>query len=268
MYFSIDDASYWYEIHGKPKGPSLVMLHGFTGSTSTWNEFIANWKNELRIITIDLPGHGKTTTPSPKTMEQCCADLAAFVQYLQLKEFHLAGYSMGGRTALSFAITYPWYIQSLMLESASPGLDTKYERDQRMAKDEQLAQKIENEGMSAFVDFWENIPLFQTQKHLPLDIQASVRQERLAQSAHGLAQSLRYMGTGSQSSWWNEMEHFRKPVLLITGIYDEKFLAINRRMNNCLGTSHLDIIENAGHAVHVEQPNIFGERLASFIFSH
>lgn len=268
MYFSIKDASYWHEIHGESGNPPVVMLHGFTGNTSTWADFIANWKDELRIITIDLPGHGKTNTPFSRTMVECCEDLKALFQYLQLEKFHLLGYSMGGRTALSFAIAYPEYIQSLMLESASPGLDTKLERDQRMEKDEKLAQKIENEGVASFVDFWENIQLFQTQKALPKHVQAGIRQERLAQSARGLAQSLRHMGTGSQASWWNKIEQFSKPVLLIAGTYDEKFLAINKMMEKRLCTSNLEIIENAGHAIHVEQPKIFGKLVVRFIFNN
>ncbi|WP_373893143.1 2-succinyl-6-hydroxy-2,4-cyclohexadiene-1-carboxylate synthase [Virgibacillus sp. CBA3643] len=268
MYFSIKDASYWYEIHGEPGNPTVVMLHGFTGSTSTWADFIASWKNELRIITIDLPGHGHTKTPSPRTMEACCADLKALFQYLQLETFHLLGYSMGGRTVLSFALTYPELVQSLILESSSPGLETKQERDQRVEKDEQLAQRIENEGVTSFVDFWENIQLFQTQKNLPLEVQAGIRQERLAQSAPGLAQSLRHMGTGSQPSWWEAMKQFSKPVLLIAGTYDEKFLAINKKMEKRLGASHLEIIENAGHAIHVEQPKIFGKLVGEFIFQN
>ncbi|MDY0405269.1 hypothetical protein P5G51_007500 [Virgibacillus sp. 179-BFC.A HS] len=40
MRFSIEDATYWYEVYGKPSDPVIVMLHGFTGSTATWHAFI------------------------------------------------------------------------------------------------------------------------------------------------------------------------------------------------------------------------------------
>src|SRR5699024_8510835 len=103
LYFSIDDADYWYEIHGE-NGIPLVLLHGFTGSTKTWQFFIEQRPEELQLIVVDLPGHGQTNTKQLKSMEDCCSDLKKLFDHIGLKKFHLAGYSMGGRTALSFTI--------------------------------------------------------------------------------------------------------------------------------------------------------------------
>lgn len=265
MYYAINDAAYWYEIDGNSANPPVVMLHGFTGSTSTWSDFVSNWKSELRIITIDLPGHGQTQTPTPRTVEACCEELKGLFQFLQLEEIVLHGYSMGGRVALSFAMLYPAFIQSLILESASPGLAYKEDRNQRIKKDEILARKLETEGVQKFIHFWESIPMFQSQRKLPISIQEKVRKERLAQSADGLAQSLRYMGTGFQPSWWEQLKHFTKPSLLLTGEYDEKFISINKGMNDRMYASDLKVIEQAGHAIHVEQPEIFGKLVIEFI---
>src|SRR5690625_2337524 len=96
MYYTVKDATYWYEVYGE--GEPVVLLHGFTGSTATWSECISNWKEQFQIIVVDLPGHGKTKTQSPRTMEACCADLNQLFTSLQLDSVHLAGYSMGGRT--------------------------------------------------------------------------------------------------------------------------------------------------------------------------
>src|SRR5690625_7287500 len=117
MYYTVKDATYWYEVYGE--GEPVVLLHGFTGSTATWSECISNWKEQFQIIVVDLPGHGKTKTQSPRTMEACCADLNLLFTSFQLDSVHLVGYSMGGRTALSFAMLYPEWIASLTLESAS-----------------------------------------------------------------------------------------------------------------------------------------------------
>lgn len=247
MHFPVNESHYWYEIHGE--GIPVVMLHGFTGTADTWSNFIANWQQGLQIITIDLPGHGKTRTHSAKTMEECCYDLKQLFQFLKLDKFHLLGYSMGGRTALSFAVLFPEMIQTLILESASPGLAAKEERNERIEKDQSLAKKIENEGIQSFVDFWEDIPLFLSQKNLSKEAQQAIRSERLSQNEHGLAQSLRQMGTGSQPSWWNELDQFEKPVLLLAGEYDEKFIFINKLMENRLPVCDLRVCKKAGHAI-------------------
>ncbi|OZU88541.1 2-succinyl-6-hydroxy-2,4-cyclohexadiene-1-carboxylate synthase [Virgibacillus indicus] len=268
MYYTVNGARYWYEIHGK--GYPLIMLHGFTGSSATWSNFIKNWQEGLQIITVDLPGHGKTRTRYPKTMEECCEDLKDLFDYLGLDEFHLLGYSMGGRTALSFAMIYPKMISSLILESASPGLATEEERKKRTLKDEALAKKLEEEGIEAFVDFWENIPLFQSQKNLPKEVQQEIRHERLSQKVRGLAQSLRYMGTGSQPSWWDRLDQFEKPILLFAGEYDDKFISINKliegHLQGDLQDGGLIVCENSGHAIHVEQPEFFGRMVQTCVF--
>src|SRR5690625_7193382 len=93
--FSIGDATYYYEISGE--GPPIVLLHGFTGSHATWSAFVSKWKDDFQLITIDLPGHGKTIVKTPRTIESCCNDLKQLFDHLELKTFHLIGYSMGGR---------------------------------------------------------------------------------------------------------------------------------------------------------------------------
>lgn len=265
MYFTKGSTSYWYEIEGE--GEPVVLLHGFTGSSGTWSDFVREWKDEFQLLTIDLPGHGNSIHGQPVTMEACCADLVSLIEDLGFEKVHVIGYSMGGRTALSFAVYHPEKLLSLTLESASPGIKNEQERVDRSYRDEQLAKRIEQDGMEAFVDFWENIPLFQTQKNLPADTRQNIRHERLSHSADGLAMSLRYMGTGKQPSWWNRLEELEVPILLLAGAYDEKFIKMNKSMANLTPRADLTIIEKAGHAIHVEQPQIFGKIVSGFLKS-
>lgn len=263
LFYDIGDASYYYEIHGH--GTPVVLLHGFTGSSDTWSTFVEKHDEGFQLITIDLPGHGKTKTNTPRTMETCCQDLDQLLEHLQLTDVHLVGYSMGGRTALSFAMAFPNKIRSLILESASPGLRLEEERNQRMQNDDKLAKKIEKEGIRSFIDFWENIPLFHTQNNLAPSVQEKIRHERLNQNEVGLSQSLRFMGTGAQPSWWNQLESVKSPVLLIVGELDKKFVNINEDMQHLFHSADLKIVEEAGHAIHVEKPEIFDKLVSSFI---
>lgn len=256
MYFSTNDATYGYEINGE--GSPLVLLHGFTGSSQTWQPFITKWKQEWQVITIDLPGHGKTNAKH-KSMETCCRDIASLLQYLQLEPVHLLGYSMGGRTAIAFAISYPEWVNGIILESTSPGLEDSIERQKRKQADDELAKKIEQKGLAWFVSYWENIPLFSTQQKMPTNNQTRIRKERMRQSAVGLADSLRFMGTGTQRSYWNELASMDKPALLITGELDQKYCIIMEKMSRILPNAVHLMVPDAGHAIHVEKPNIFGK---------
>lgn len=266
MYLTMNDTAYWYEMNGD--GEPVVLLHGFTGTTGTWTNITGNIIYDFETLTIDLPGHGKTDADPPKTMEAFCRDLAGMLDYLGWEKIQLIGYSMGGRTALSFALIYPERVKSLTLESASPGLADKQERQNRQQQDESLAQRIERDGIEAFVDDWENIPLFQSQKQLPAAVRQTIRAERLSHSAAGLAQSLRFMGTGSQSSWWEKLQQLNMPVLLLTGELDRKFIKINQMMEKLIPEAEHVTVKDAGHAIHVEQPAIFGKIVIEFLHSN
>src|SRR5699024_7422968 len=184
---------------------------------------------------------------------------------LHLDSIHLVGYSMGGRTALSFAMLYPERIASLTLESASPGLTSRAERPERIENDEKLARRIEQDEIMKFVDYCEYIALFDTQKKLPAAVRQAIRDERTGQSTDGLTQSLRHMGTGKQPSWWGQLNAFKKPVLLLAGTEDEKFAEINKKMENQLQTSKFESVKNARHTINVKQPDNYSKLVSGFI---
>src|SRR3954468_10424855 len=172
MNYVMDGIGYHVDIVGD--GFPLVLLHGFTGDSTTWKPFFSQWSKEYKLIAIDIIGHGKTD--SPQNLERydiisVMRDIKQILAYLEIEKADFLGYSMGGRLALSFAIQYPSVIHKLVLESASPGLVTEQERENRRIQDHKLALFIRENGIKEFVEYWENIPLFSTQKNLSIHIQ-------------------------------------------------------------------------------------------------
>jgi 2-succinyl-6-hydroxy-2,4-cyclohexadiene-1-carboxylate synthase len=266
MNYTINDVSYEVDILGQ--GAPLLLLHGFTGSKETWQPFYDQWKARNQLISIDLIGHGETASPSDTakyTVESAAFDLSVLLNELQLEKVHLLGYSMGGRLALSFAAMFPEKVGKLILESASPGLKTEREQNARKQQDEALADQIVQHGIPWFVDRWENIPMFESQKQLPTHLQKTIREQRLKNSPLGLANSLRGMGTGVQPSWWEHLSTLSMPTLLIAGEKDEKFCGMAEEMLKRLPNAVYKRILGAGHAIHVEQREIFGKIVSGFI---
>lgn len=239
----------------------IVLLHGFTGSTQTWQKVAALLPTNIRCIAVDLMGHGKTAAPMTEThysMSFQIELLHELFHVLQLENFSLLGYSMGGRVALSYAVRYPSQLTHLIVESASPGLADEQQRSLRKQADESLAEKIVANGIEVFVNQWENIPLFASQKVLPAHVQQEVRQERMEQRATGLANSLRGMGTGVMPALWGfPLTTLTMPVTLITGELDEKFIQLNNEMQNQIAKANHMTIPAVGHAIHVENPTKF-----------
>ncbi len=236
---------------------SIVFLHGFTGSWRSWESVIKLLPIDINYISIDLMGHGSTevsSNPERYQMKEQILDLEEFFSEVQLARFSLVGYSMGGRIALAYALGHPQQVKNLVLESASPGLKSIEEQQLRRQADDHLADRIEQDGLESFLNFWENISLFESQKSLSNVKQQEIRSERLAQSAVGLANSLRGMGTGQQRSYWSKLGELEIPVYLVTGEYDSKFTEIADEMVKKLKDgSHLQV-SSVGHAIHVENP--------------
>ncbi|HET7628936.1 MAG TPA: 2-succinyl-6-hydroxy-2,4-cyclohexadiene-1-carboxylate synthase [Bacillales bacterium] len=248
-------------------GPPLAALHGFTGASAAWEPFLSDWSRRFRVIAPDLIGHGQSGAPRNAdrySMERFTDDFARLLDVLGEDRICLLGYSMGGRAALAFACRYPEKVHALLLESSSPGLKTTAERKERKAKDHALADKIIAEGVESFVQAWEALPLFASQSEMQ---RSALRKQRLSNNEIGLANSLRGMGTGAQRSYWDELERLSFPVRLIVGEKDRKFAGIAEEMAQRLPNASVVQVENAGHAVHVEQPRIFDKMVVEF-FNH
>lgn len=255
----------------KDASATLVMLHGFTGSALGWGHIMTELAAfKLRVIALDLLGHGQSDAPdSPErySIEHCQADILAAMQELGVERGRaiLLGYSLGGRIALYTAFSS--YFRALILESASPGLATPEERQQRRASDEELARRIERDGVEAFAEYWEQLPLFASQQQLPADERAELHAQRLHNHTSGLANSLRGVGTGVQPELYSRLPDLHLPILLLAGALDYKFCAIAQEMAVNLPQAQLRIIPNAGHTIHLEQPEAFITTVGDFCAS-
>jgi len=256
---------------GHPQGdapPTLVLLHGFTGSAASWGRHLETLAHDgFRVIALEMLGHGLSDAPlDPRryTIEQCQADILAVLDTLGVHkgEAILLGYSMGGRIALYTA--FSGFFRALILESASPGLANPLEREQRRSNDEQLAARIERDGIEAFVEYWEQLPLFASQQRLPHELQQVLHEQRVQNRPLGLANSLRGVGTGVQSALHERLATLSIPVLLVAGILDTKFCAIAQFMAQSLPKARVHLVPSAGHMVHLEQPAIFDSLVRDF----
>ncbi|MFT8309585.1 MAG: 2-succinyl-6-hydroxy-2,4-cyclohexadiene-1-carboxylate synthase [Sporolactobacillus sp.] len=260
---------YHYELKGS--GVPLLLLHGFTGSVETWRFLEDVMLKDYQLILVDIIGHGQTGCPKDAqrySITETAKDMNALLELLEFERVHVLGYSMGGRLALSFACLFPERISSLILESSSPGLKTEVERRERRLHDKELADSIRKHGIPAFVSRWEQLALFDSQRKLSQRKRAVLRAQRLSNQPIGLSNSLIGMGTGAQPSWWGHLSSLRFPILLITGSIDNKFCMIASEMHDRMPNAEWQVVPNAGHAVHLEQPFLFSQYVHIFVQNH
>ena len=241
------------------EGPPLVLLHGFTGSGAIWAEH-AHRLRGFRTIAPDLPGHGRSPDPgSDDDLESIADRVVEILDREGIAGASWLGYSMGGRLALAAAMRHPRRFDRLVLEGASAGIADPGEREARRVADDALADSILSDGVEAFVDRWERIPLFATQRRLPARTLARQREHRLAATARGLASGLRAASVGRQPSYWERLADLRMPTTIIVGAEDTKYVDQGRRLREGIEGAVLHVVEGAGHAVHLEKPNVFWE---------
>src|SRR5437588_177713 len=118
--------------------PTVLFLHGFTHTGSSWEPVVTALGESYRSLTPDLRGHGTAADALPVTLEAVLEDLAPRVR---LGDVTLVGYSMGGRIGLHCALAWPEQVRRLVLIGASPGLADPAERAERRSDDERLADE-------------------------------------------------------------------------------------------------------------------------------
>ena len=115
MYVKNEKTTIYLKINKKINNNSIFFLHGFTGSSESWNTIRKQIKTTS--LAMDLPGHGKSLFNKltyKYTYDDFCTDLYLTFNKLNIKKINLCGYSMGGRLALYFTIKYPQLIGFLV----------------------------------------------------------------------------------------------------------------------------------------------------------
>jgi 2-succinyl-6-hydroxy-2,4-cyclohexadiene-1-carboxylate synthase len=257
-------------VESRGEGAPVLLLHGFTGCS----EALADLADSLaragrRAIALDLVGHGRSDAPADPahyTMARCVAQVCDVLDALDLPRVDVFGYSMGGRVALSLCAARPERVRSALLLGASAGLRRAAERSARRRSDAALAARIESEGVAAFVDDWMALPLFASQHdRLAPDALAAARAQRLRNRAHGLAHSLRGMGTGAQPALHAQLASIDVPMALVVGEEDAKFDAIAEDLAGGLRNGRVVRVPKAGHAAHLENPTAFLRVVLGFL---
>ena len=257
-----------YLSYGPVTAKPLVFLHGFLGSAEDWAETIESFTRSYRCILVDLPGHGKSvgySDPGMYSFEGACAAVCALVDELLLRDPTLIGYSMGGRLALSMAMTSARF-GAAVITSASPGLEMEGEREARRAWDQALAERILTQPLPQFLQDWYGGPLFKDfsgQK----DLLNRTLERRGRNDPGELALSLRGMSLGVQPSIWNRLAGGSIPMMFIAGEQDDRYSKLMGKMAALVPGARLEIIPECGHALHVERPSTYANSIQSFLES-
>jgi 2-succinyl-6-hydroxy-2,4-cyclohexadiene-1-carboxylate synthase len=240
--------------------PSLLLLHGFMGSSADFHPAIAALTQHFYCVSVDLPGHGQTPIDGHdfvSTGEQILA--------IAPNNCYLLGYSLGGRLALYLALHYPDRWQKVILESVSFGLPTAQMRQERQRQDSAIARKLRQPDLdfTAFIQNWYQQAVFAGICKHPdfLELIAS----RSNNNPLALARSLETMGLGQQPYLEKLLKINKVPLLLLVGGQDHKFVEIGHQINQSCPYSEIIVVPNCSHNIHFQQLDLWLKAVLEFL---
>lgn len=266
QFISVEGYQFHYRTDGDPAQPALIFLHGFLGDCIDFAIAISYLSQQFYCIAIDLPGHGKTQVLDDDdyySMTKTAQGLIQVHQQLVQQPCGLVGYSMGGRLGLHLALHFPQCFNQVILESASPGLKTEAEKAERRQYEDQLIQDLIQGSFEKFLDRWYRQPLFSSLINHPEFPVMLAR--KLHNDPCGLAKSMKFLGTGHQSSLWEKLPENQLPLLLLVGELDYKFVSINQEMVQQCSIAELAIVKGCGHTIHLEDVSTFCSQVSRFL---
>lgn len=193
-----------------------------------------------------------------------CDRVAATVRIVSAAEGApvLVGYSMGGRIAAETLVRHPdLSLTAVLLEGAGLGPADEVGRAVLARRNRDWATRLRHEGVETFMDWWEALPLFASQRALPAETRAAVRVERVAHTADELARSLEAWGAHEQAAQGETLAALLRAqdagvrVRYIAGSRDAKYAAVAEAVR--AAGLPASLVEGAGHSVHLECPEAF-----------
>ena len=229
--------------------PTLVLLHGFLGSANDWSTLIGQLP-DCDCIALNLPGHGDACAQRLNQMADFPRWLNQQLQQRDISNYHLLGYSLGGRLALQFAATQPVGLQSLVLENAHPGLSSIDERKVRASADAHWARRFYREPLTDVLANWYQQPVF---ADLNPTERAQLIAERSQNSAAQLAHMLCCCSLAKQADLQSWLKNTSLPMLYLCGEQDLKFQAIGTQLaTHCTSVTQKTLA--GGHNLHRANP--------------
>jgi len=236
---------------GSAQRPAVVFVPGFMQPGDAWTPVAEALPERYPSVLLDHAEH---------TFEGRLAEIAN-----EGEGAVLCGYSLGGRLALHAAMRDPGRYAGLVTVGASAGIDAPATREARAEADERLASWMETQPIEQIVEVWERQPLFADQSEQLLEAQ---RPGRLGQDPRGLAMLLRTAGQGTLDPLWEGLHGLAMPVLALAGALDQRYSQIARRIASTVPGGAARVVEDAGHAAHLQRPAAVAGLLVDFLDEH
>jgi 3-oxoadipate enol-lactonase len=249
----------------KGSGLPLVLLHAFPLNRCMWNPQLEYLSNSFRVIAPDYHGFGDSPVAKiPFSLETLADDIADLLSSLGVSNnIALLGISMGGYVAFEFARKFQRRLRALVLAATHPALDSDAGRQSRYA----MAEKVRNEGAAGLAEGMIPRLLGKTTLVTQPEMSMKIRNLILRNQPEGIAHGSLAMATRRDSTDLLDLIHV--PTLILSGAEDSIIPAIPPAvMHRKIAGSAWISIDQCGHLMNLERPDMFNNAVLEFLRSH
>ena len=252
---TVDNLRFYCEEAGE--GESLVFLHGFTLDHRMWQPQVEFFSKRFHVLCPDARGHGKSDAPlTGYSRAHRVQDLAGLVDKLRIDRFHLVGLSMGGATAIGYALERPETLRSLTLVSsgaAGYGVSKKISRLDQIAKEQSVEAALEK--WRAWSLAWYK------------DDRADLRDflDKMMADFSGGTWRDPLRGQYPREDDLSRVHRIKLPTAIFAGKLDKVFAELAAKLHTKIAGSRLLLYPKTGHMLNLEQPDRFNHDLDSFL---
>lgn len=269
-FISVDSIQVRYRDSGGV-GPVVLLLHGIGGSLELWAEQFVDSNVGMRMIALDLPGHGLSGFgPQPFAPKDFSAFIWKFSDALGLNKVHIAGNSLGGAIGLQMYALQAARVQTMLL-AASANLGRECPMPFRLMTLPVLGELMSRAGPMSVKQQIQAIfsPTFDVTDALRTTIERNVMRPGAQDAFLATLRRMTELG-GQRASLVSEgqaaLASSSVPVLLLHGKQDSVIpCAHSAQAHRLVPTSNLQLIEGCGHTPQLEQPAIFNHALRALV---
>lgn len=242
------------------EGAALILLHGLGSHGLDWESQELFFRDDYRIITIDLRGHGDSQLPEqPYTISHSAADVLAVMDQLSIQQAHIVGFSMGGMVAFQLATQTPSRLLSLSIINSGPYVDYSSLKIKCLVKVRLAVIRLL--GMKVLGSLIAR-KLFPSPDQLQLYRKFVDNIAQIPKQAYIFALKS-FLGWDVS----DKIHLLSMPVLIIAADQDYIPLATTIEFTQLIPDAQLTVIENSRHATPMDQPDKLNQVLQQFLIN-
>jgi len=247
----------------------MIFVHEFAGEAKSWEPQVRFFRRRYRTITFNARGYPPSDVPEDPaaySQRQAVEDIRGILDHLTIDKAHVIGLSMGGYAALHFGLLYPERALSLVIAGAGYGSKPE-ERDTFRRDCAALAERFEREPMQQVAAIYAMGPARVQFRDKDPQGWEQFCDLLTQQSAQGHALTMRRVQMMRESIYelGDRMARLTVPTLIVTGDEDEPCLEPALYMKRTIPTAGLLVIPRSGHAVNLEEPDLFNRQVLDFV---